>query len=253
VRFRSHLARVLVRPTALALACLALFAATSTASAHKGPRKHLGRCNAHLSKHAEVKQTSKVLVWMGEGTSSESGEPVEALYACLRPAGKSVAIGENEENGGEYVGNVKTTNLSISGALVSDAVITGLAEQEACGKYGGTGCAAQVSEVARVYDLTTGRSIHQPLAGAPTAYAFTSLGAIAWEVPTTENQTVLQAVAFDRSNMKAGSVETLDTGVLGRSLHFTGLTLAWTSAGTPKSQTITPAQTTPTSQAPTAG
>lgn len=223
------------------LACAALLSAISAASAfaHKSTRKHVGRCNAHLSKPSKVKATGKVLVWEGEGASSESGDPVEILYACLRPAGRSVAIGENEEDGAEYVGNVETTNLSISGTLVSDVVTTGLADEEACGKYDGTGYAGEVHEVARVYNLVTGRSIQQSLASTPTAYAFTSLGAIAWEIPTTETQTVLQAVSFDPSNMKKGSVETLDTGALGRSLHFTRLTLAWTNAGKPKSQTIT--------------
>jgi hypothetical protein len=169
------------------------------------------------------------------------------MHAYDRPTDRSIAIGESEEGGAEYVGNTQTTNLSISGALVSDVFTTGLANADACGKYGGTGCASEVSVVAQVYNLSTHRSIRQPLAAAPTAYAFTSLGAIAWEIPTSESQAVLQAVSFDPSNLHEGSVETLDTGTLGSSLRFTGLTLAWTNAGQPKNQTIT------TGQATTAG
>jgi hypothetical protein len=227
---------MLVRSAVLVLACMAVFAAT--ASAHKSAPQHVGRCNAHLSKLQKVEATSKVLVWEQEGTGSDGGEPAELLYACLRPSGRSVAIGDNEGDGGKYVSNEETTNLGISGTLVSDVVTTGLASGWLCKRYEGTRCPSEVTVVARVYNLSTGRSIRQPLAAAASAYAFTSLGAIAWEVPITEGQTVLQAVSFDPANLHEGPVETLDTGILGDSLHFTGLTLAWTDAGQAKSQTI---------------
>jgi hypothetical protein len=245
VRFSDYFARTLVRPAVLALAGVAGLAATSTASAHTSVRRHVGRCDTHLSKLQRVKMTGQVLVWESNtGTESESGEPLITVYACLRPAGRSVAIGQRAEGGGEYVGNVQTTNLSISGVLVSDLVTTGLASQQACGKYepGSPSCAAEVSEVVRACNVRTGRSIRQPLPAAATTYAFTPRGAIAWEAPTspgtTGSPTAVRAVSFNPSSMQKGSVDTLDSGALGSSLHFSGLTLTWTNAGEPKSQTI---------------
>jgi hypothetical protein len=237
MRLEGHRNRMLVWPAALVLAGSALLAAPSIASAHRSAKKRVGRCDAHLPK-AATNQKGKVLVWQAEGTSSYSGEDVTMFYACLRPNGKSVAIGETEESNAEYVGNVETSDFRTSGTLVSDLVTAGAAAQEACGKYDGTGCGEEVSEVAQVFNLATGRSLRQPLTAAPIAYALTSLGAIAWEAPTSEGQAVLQAMSFDPSNMKSGSVETIDTGALGGSLHFTGLTLAWTNAGKAKSQRI---------------
>lgn len=238
MRLRGLLASMPARPAVLVLACLAGLAATSTASAHESAAKHVGRCDAHLTKTSKVKATGKVLVWQEEAEGRFGGEPAEILHACLRPAGKSVTIGENDQSGGEYVGNTQTSNPSISGTLVSDVVSTGLAEQETCGKYDGANCASEVQTVAQVYNLSTGRSLRQQLAGSSSVYVFSPLGAIAWETPVTESQTVLQAVSFDPSNMHKGPVETLDEGALGSSLHFTGLTLTWTNAGQPKSQRI---------------
>lgn len=245
MRFRGHLARVLFRAAALVLVCSTAFAAlTSTASADKSARNAVGRCDAHLSKPQRVKETSEVVVWSREGTSSQSGEMTELLYACLRPAGRSVAIGETEGEGAEYVGNVDTTNLTVSGTLVSDVLTSGFAEEEACGKYDGANCGSVIRSVARVYNLATGRSIRQSLAGTLAAFALTSKGAIAWEEQLTETESVLEAVRFDTSKMKASSVQTIDKGALGSSLRFTGLELEWVSGGTHKRQTITNGQMT---------
>jgi len=46
-------------------------------------------------------------------------------------------------------------------------------------------------------------------------------------------------VGFDPSTLKEGPIETLDTGDLSASLHFTGLTLEWIDAGQPKSVVLT--------------
>ena len=43
------------------------------------------------------------------GTDPYSGGQLSTLYACLRPAGASVTIGQNAADGAEYVGNVATS------------------------------------------------------------------------------------------------------------------------------------------------
>jgi hypothetical protein len=190
--------------------------------------------------------TRQVLVWSEHsGTDPESGGRLSRLYACLRPAGHSVAIGQRAAGGAEYPGNVATSELSITGTLVSNLFTTGLASQAACFKYDPTNpvCATAASQTARVFNLATRRSLRQPLAGAAVAYAFASTGAIAWEAPTSlgtvNSPLMLQAVGFYPSSLKEGPIETLDTGTLGVSLHFAGLTLEWINAGQPKNMVLT--------------
>ena len=181
----------------------------------------------------------RVLVW-----SERSGTGRFTLYACLRPAGQSVAIGKRLADDGPYLGNVATSHVMISGTSVSDLLTTGLAGQSACLKYDPTDPMCMTArQAAQVFDLDTRRSLRQPLAGAAVAYAFASTGAIAWEAPTSpgiaSDPLMLQAVGFDPATLEEGPIETLDTGDLDASLHFTGLTLDWYNAGQPKSQTLT--------------
>ena len=63
------------------------------------------------------------------GTDPGSGGRLSTLYACLRPAGHSVASGQRAAAGAEYPGNVATSDLSITGTLVSDVFTSGLASQ----------------------------------------------------------------------------------------------------------------------------
>ena len=190
--------------------------------------------------------TSQVLVWRKHtGTDPDSGGRLTTLYACRRPAGSSVAIGQRAADGGEYIGNVATSDLSITGTQVSDLSTSGLAKSggvlqvrpdqpSVCdrGEPGGA-----------VFNLVTRRSLHQPLAGAAVAYAFAPTGAIAWEAPTSPgtmgSPLMLQAVGFDPSTLKEGPIETLDTGDLAGPLQFAGLTLEWINAGQPKSAVLT--------------
>ena len=187
-----------------------------------------------------------MLVWdKPAGIDPDSGGQLTTLYACRRPAGVSVRIGQNATDGAEYVGNVATSDLRITGTLVSDVFTSGLASQEACYKSEDASdaqCATAATETARVFNLTTRRSLRQTLAGAAVAYAFSPAGAIAWEAPTSPGTTgsplMLQAVGFNPSGLKKGLIETLDTGALGSSLQFAGLTLRWTNAGQSKSVVV---------------
>jgi hypothetical protein len=240
-------ARVVLGP-ALALACLAAFAGPSVASAGASASRsrHVGACNTHRSR--AVKTTRRVVVWdKRSGTDPYSGGSLLTLYACLRPAGGSVPIGRNATDGDEYVGNLATSDLRITGTSVSDLFSTGLASQQACFKYqpDDPQCATAATETAQVFNLTGRRSLRQSLAAAAVAAAFSPAGAIAWEAPTSPGTAgsplELQAVGFDPSSLKKGPVETLDTGDLGGSLQFTGLTLHWTKAGQPESLVVSDA------------
>jgi hypothetical protein len=235
---------MLARPATLTLVCLATFAGAASASALVGAGRRIAHCNSHRSQ--ALRTTRQVLVWTKySGTDPGSGGRLSTLYACLRPAGHSVAIGQRATGGGEYPSNVATSDLSITGTLVSDLFTSGLTSQAACGKYepANPACATAASQTARVFNLATRRSLRQPLAGAAVAEAFVSAGAIAWEAPTSpgtaSSPLMLQAVGFDPSSLKAGPIETLDNGDLGGTLTFAGLTLEWTNAGQPESVMLT--------------
>jgi hypothetical protein len=236
---------LLLRPAALALACLTAFAGGSSASAlvGGGTVRHTEKCNAH--RPHTLRMTRQVLVWnKPSGTDAESGGRRFTLYACLRPAGQSVAIGQRVGGANEYPGNVATTHLKITGAVVSDLFTIGLTGQGECFKYDPTDPTCPIPrQTARVFDLAARRTLLQPLAGRAVAYAFTPSGAIAWESPTSlltrGSPLMLQAVGFDPSSLQEGPIETLDTGDLAPPLDFTGLTLEWTNAGQPKSAVLT--------------
>lgn len=223
--------------------CLVMIAGSSSASAsvRASRSRHVG-CSSHRSQ--AVKTTRRVRVWdKRTGTDPYSGGRLFTLYACLRPAGASVRIGQNATDGDEYAGNVATSDLRITGTSVSDLFTTGLASQQACVKYEPEPqCATAATETAQVFNLTGGRSLRQPLAAAAVAYAFSPAGAIAWEVPTSPGSSgsplELQAVGFDPSSLRKGPTETLDTGELGSSLQFAGLALQWTKAGQPESLVV---------------
>ena len=166
------------------------------------------------------------------------------LYACLRPAGQSVAIGKRVADDGPYLGDVATSHVMISGTMVSDLITAGLAGQSACLKYYPTDPICMTArQTAQVFDLRARRSLRQPLAGAAVAYVFASTGAMAWEAPTSpgiaSEPLMLQVVGFDPSSLQEGPIETLDSGDLGASLQFTGLTIEWSNAGQPKSLALT--------------
>ena len=70
--------------------------------------------------------TRQVLVWRKRtGTDPDSGGRLTTLYACRRPPGRSAEIGQNATDGAEYVGNVKTSDLRITGTQVGDLFTTG--------------------------------------------------------------------------------------------------------------------------------
>jgi hypothetical protein len=230
---------------ALAVVASIALADASSATAAVVGQGHATSCQSHRA-HA-LKRTPQVIVWSKRtGNDPDSGGPLTTLYACLRPGGASIAIGRRAGDGGEYPGNDATSNLHVTGTLVSDLYTTGIADQAACGKYepGNPVCATVAHQTARIYNLGTGKSLNEPLPAQTEAYAFTAAGALAWEAPTSPGVTgsplMLGALGFDPSSLLAGPAQTLDrSGGLTGLPRFTGLTLQWTDDGQPRSVTLT--------------
>src|SRR5581483_3408054 len=153
------------------MACLAAVCALGAAPAlarSKHHRKRVGACNAHR-RHA-TKTTSKVIVYGKQtGTDEYSGGPLTTYYACLRPAGKSAAVGRNADGGGEYPGNEEMSELNVAGTYVADLSSSGWASAAACSKYEGDDpiCNQQVTWWVETVDARTRRSLQVDLpAGA---------------------------------------------------------------------------------------
>ena len=243
---RKPMCRQPVAPKRFAVASVLVLAApvwAASTSAAVGVTRHAGACDAHRARAARV--TRQMIVWgKPTGIDPDSGGQLTTLYACLRPAGASRAIGRNAAAGPEYRGNVATADLSIEGARVSDHLTTGLASQEACFKYepDNPRCPSAATTTVQVFNLKSGSSLRQPLPGGAVTSAFSWAGAIAWEAPTEPgtagSSLTLQAVRFDPSTLKKRPVATLDTGALGSVLNITGLTVHWTNAEQPKSLTV---------------
>ncbi len=201
-------------------------------------------CNSHRA-HT-VKRSAKVLVWRRHTGFDIGGGDLFTLYACLRPAGKSIKVGQTASGGGEFIGNDATSHLTLTGTQVSDLFTTGLASQAECYKDDPTNpeCVGAASSVAQVFRLGKHHSLSlsQDLATASIAYAFSTAGAIAWEAPVNPHVStgplMLQAITFAPSSLTRGTVQTLDTGSLGDSIQFSGLTVSWTNAGQSKSETL---------------
>lgn len=231
--------RVRVLTASLAAVC-ALSAAPALATS-KHHRKRVGACNAHR-RHA-IKRTSKVIVYgKSTGTDEYSGGPLRTFYACLRPAGKSTAVGQNAGGGGEYPGNEAMSELSVAGTYVADVSSSGWGSAAACSKYEGNDpiCNQQITWWIETVQASTRRRLKIDLSDGADALALSSAGAVAWLEPTTTSSgEVLQAMVLRRGGPGhlSGSVQTLDTGAIG-SLRFNGLTLTWTNAGMGKSQTL---------------
>ncbi len=165
------------------------------------PHRRAGRCDAHRS---HVKETRRVLVWSApDGIDEASGGNLTGWYACARPNGTSIQVGENDAGGEEYGGDVETTRLRIAGLIVTDLVTSGYASQEACFKYEPTNplCASATTPSVHVANVANDHLLRQALPGSTTGYTLTLRGGIAWEAPqgpaTYESPIVLRAVGFN--------------------------------------------------------
>ena len=212
--------------------------AAAPASAH--PPKHVGSCNAHRA-HATA-ATGKVIVYNRRAGLDGSGGALTIDYACLRPAGKPVEVGRSATSDGEYPGNESIADIRIAGTFVADSSATGFASEAACSKYGepASTCAKAVTWWVEVVNARTRQRLHAPAGDGATAVTVAAAGAVAWVQATGSSASLLQAMVLHPGGRGrlTGTEQTLDTGVIGRSPRFTGLTLRWTNSGQVKSQTL---------------
>jgi hypothetical protein len=218
-------------------AIVALTAAPAAASHPHAPR--VGSCDAHRP-HA-VAVTGKVIVYRrASGVDPYSGGSLTTYFACLRPGGTPVAVGQSA-TGSEYPGNEAISGLHIAGTFVADLSGSGFAGAAACGKYGGSDCQQAITWWVEVADVSARRRIAlvQPVAGS-RALAVSSTGAVAWVQATTSSSWMLEATTLHHgaAGRLAGTPQTLDTGAIGTTLRFIGSTLSWTNAGQAKSQAV---------------
>jgi hypothetical protein len=226
--------------TACIAAVCAMTAGPALASS-KHHRRRVGACNAHRQ-HIAFK-TSQVTVYTKLGGFDESDGPLTTYYACLRPGGKSIAVGQTAGPDGEYPGNEALSDLHVAGTYVADLYSTGYASAAACAKYEGATdpeCAQQITFSINGADVKRRRGFQIDLPGGISALAVSPAGALAWLEPTTTSSgATLQAMVLRRGGPGhlTGTVRTLDTGAIA-SLRFSGRTLSWSNTGVPKSQTL---------------
>jgi hypothetical protein len=192
------------------------------------------RCNAHR-RHAK-RVTPKVIVYGRPSGFDDYGGPVTKYYACLRPRGRSVAVGRSSI-GGEYPGNYAMLELRVAGAFVANLSGSGFADETACDKYHGSpDCSQFVSWWLEVANARSRRTIQISLPGAARPLAVSAASAAAW---VDRSSGTLHAMVLHPVGGLGftGQAETLDTGAIA-SLRFTGLTLHWTNAGQAKSQAL---------------
>ena len=230
--------RALASKLLVTMGAVTALAALAAAPALARP---LGACNAHRSHATRV--TPKVIVYAKQLRGYDNYGDVDTVYyACLRPAGKPIAIGTSSSGDGEYPGNFAVLKLKVSGTYVGAVLASGYADAAACAKYdpSNPNCGASIHVSAKAVDARARRWRQTPISGA-TALAVSAAGAIAWVQPASSQGTSqLEAIVLHRGppGRLAGATQLVDTGAIGSSLRFSGLTLSWTSSGQPKSRQL---------------
>lgn len=211
------------------------------AAAVPAEAKPVGACNAHRSHATRV--TPTVIVYPKQLRGYDAyGSTDTVYYACARPAGKPTAIGTSSSSNGEYPGNYAVSKLQVVGTYVGAALGSGYADAAACSKYDPTNpnCGNSIHVSVRVVDARARRWFETSTSSA-TALAISPAGALAWVQPVSSpGASQLEAVVLHRGRpgRLAGAEQLLDSGAIGASLRFSGLTLSWTNSGQPKSQRL---------------
>ncbi len=198
-----------------------------------------GSCNSHRKHALAVKP--RVLVYQAATGSDALGGPLSTYYACLRPAGAKVAIGQNSLGQGEYPANDSVFGFQIKGTYVAAQDSSGQGEAATCSKFQSAGC-PPVKNWIEVVDARTRRHL-KVSTGATFPFALSSAGALAWIDTATPSSAslLLQAIVLHRGkpHTLAGSIRTVATGTIDQhSLRLDGLTLHWTESGQPHQITL---------------
>lgn len=182
-----------------------------------------------------------------EGIDPDSGGSVTGYFACLRPRGRPVAIGQTASDGGEYPGNVEMERLRVAGTFVTDESARGFASAAACGKYDpGPDCNTVVKYWLKVADVASRRTVKVPLPGAVSALGLSSTGAVAWVAPTpaadpsSPATSTLYAIVAHPAGRGPLSVHVtvIDQGQAITSVSFSGPALRWRTDGQSRQKTI---------------
>jgi hypothetical protein len=193
-------------------------------------------------------KTGRVIVdAQPDGTDSYSGGSLTAYYACLRPNGRPMWIGESETGSGEYPPNVEMQKLRIAGTFVTDESATGFASAAACSKYEP---ASQCNNIVKwwvgIADVATRRRMKVFVSGPVSSLALSPAGAAAWVLSTpasgssSSTSSTLYAILVHPAGhgSLSGRRVVVDSGQAISSVSFAGSTLRWSNGGHRKSRTI---------------
>jgi hypothetical protein len=232
---------------AVAWGCAA--AAIGVAPAVAGLRPVATVATSCTPKHKGVRAKNARVIVYGQytGIDPDSGGPLTTYYACLRPKGQPVAIGQSAASGGEYPPNVEMQDLRIAGTFVTDESADGFASAAACSKYDpGPQCNTIVKYWVKIANLAARRTVKIPLSGPVSSLALSPAGAAAWVIstpapsPSSASNSTLYAIVVHPAGRGSlsGNLAVIDRGPEITSVSLAGSTLRWSNAGQPKSQTI---------------
>jgi hypothetical protein len=198
--------------------------------------------------HRVTAKTGRVIVYaQPSGIDSYSGGSLTTYYACLRPKGRPVAIGQSAASGGEYPGNVEMQGVRIAGTFVTDESAAGFASAAGCGKYEpASECENIVKYWVEIADVATRRTGKVFVSGPVSSLVPSPAGAAAWVISTPASgsssspSATLYAVVVHPAGhgSLSGRPAVVDTGQAIGSVSFAGSTLRWSNGGQAKSQKI---------------
>jgi hypothetical protein len=182
-----------------------------------------------------------------DGTDSYSGGSLTAYYACLRPNGRPMWIGESETSGGEYPPNVELQKLRIAGTFVTDESAAGFESAAGCSK---SEPASQCNNIVKwwveIADVATRRTVKVLISGPVSSLALSPAGAAAWVLSTpasgasSASASTLYAIVVHPMghDSLSGRRVVVDSGQAISSVSFAGSTLRWSNGGHRKSKTV---------------
>jgi hypothetical protein len=245
--FWRVVARRAVRGAMLAVfGCAAAAIGVAPAVAALQPKATAASCTPE---HEGVTAKNARVIVYGQyaGIDPDSGGALTTYYACLRPKGRPVAIGQNATSGAEYPANVETQDLRIAGTFVTDQSAAGFASAAACAKYDpGPECNGIVKYWLEIANVGARRTVKVPVSGPVSSLALSPAGAAAWVVstpassPSSSPSAALYAIVVHPAGRDSlrGTLAVIDRGQEITSVSFDGSTLHWSNGAQPESQRI---------------
>ena len=186
-------------------------------------------------------KSARVIVYGRDAGDPDSGGALTTYYACLRPKGRPVAIGQSAVSGGEYPGNVEMQDLRVAGTFVTDESAEGFASAAGCSKFEpATVCNNVVKYWVEIANVAARRAVTVRLGGPVSSLALSPAGAAAWVESTAASSSTLYAIGVRPAGRASlsGSVTVIDSGQTITSVSFAGSTLRWSNGGQPKRQRL---------------